>query len=69
MKPEDITPGKRYVIDTAPLVASPEGGKGSFIGEVSTAHAKPSDGRFYVFPETHGSPLYISAHWFIREAR
>lgn len=66
MNIEDIKVGNRYVIDTAPLIASPQSTGSTFIG---TAHH--SNGRqMYVHPDNLGnSPLYINPSWFIRPVR
>lgn len=63
MKIEDIKPGKKYVINTAPLIASFQPTDSTFIGEVHHVNGDKA----YVDPP-NGSMLYISAHWFVKEA-
>lgn len=63
MKIEDIKPGKKYAINSAPLYASPEPSKNTFIGEVHHINGDKA----YVDPP-NGSMLYISTHWFVKEA-
>ncbi len=62
MKIEDIKVGHFYLIDSAPLIASPQATGSCFEGEVLHINLD----RAYVAPQ-NGSPLYISPHWFLKE--
>lgn len=62
MNIEDIKPGKRYEIDTAPLIASFQSTGRTFIGEVHHIN----NGQVYVAPP-NSSMLYIRPHWFVKE--
>ena len=62
MKIEDIKAGKAYLIDTAPLIASPCTTGRTFVGKVH--HVGTS--QVYVEPE-HGSMFYVFPHWFVKE--
>lgn len=62
MKIEDIKAGKHYLIDTAPLIASPCSTGRQFVGKVHHVN----NGQAYI-EHQHGSMLYVYPCWFVKE--
>ena len=65
MNSEEVKVGKAYVIDTAPLIASPRTTGRTFVGVVHHVN----DNQAYVIPQGFGSALYINFSWFIKESK